>query len=704
MFRNRYAILLGISEYEKFSTLKAVRGDIHGTDNSIGLASLLKSGIPYSSFTVYPYCQPFTAPQAKKIINDHISDISENFNSEDTLLLIYFSGHGVKDPTEDEENAFLLATTETDPEKPSTGLSVPWLLRSLSNTKVSVAVVLDCCYSGQATLAVKQLGSKQNYAIFCSSSNNERSSSTLDQEQGEFTRLFIDVLCGKEPLAMSCREVTSHSLHTFFKHHASIDGQVPHSVVGKNDFLLIRPHSTLISRGQLGLYQGGEFPQAYTDVFNEYLTGILNEFKDHDDIINDELFVYSESLCFCAKGTPLEKDPDVPAFNDTLASLKNWLTNPDPLLMLLGDTGTGKTHTLKRFWHDIASDHMAGKNNSIPIYIDLRLYAGVRLRHAEVSQADISSQSTAIIENNIQRHFRAVLHDNLQNREGLSIPWHDFVSLVKQGKILLIFDGLDEIDCEGTATSLAEHLSLFKQFISSDSKMIISCRKQYIRSDRELIEGLSTLSPFCPNFPILEIKPFDYERIQRFVKARLPEDVQKAFSRLRQPDKDVLGLLELCSRPFLLDSVCQHLQEVGIVDQLSPDAVFSLYLKTWLGRDSWRFMRFYHDFSDVLKIETRIEQEDKANVQDNNKILNEEDIWSAQADTVVTGFVEHLAAYLWTHHQDSIQASKLPTLLRAELPDVPDILIAFCDYAIRTCTFLTRTRDDYYSFLHPSVL
>lgn len=64
----------------------------------------------------------------------------------DDLVLLYFSGHGVKDLY----GTFYLALTETDPENPDPGsIDEYWLRRVLENCRSErQVVILDACYSG----------------------------------------------------------------------------------------------------------------------------------------------------------------------------------------------------------------------------------------------------------------------------------------------------------------------------------------------------------------------------------------------------------------------------------------------------------------------------------------------------------------------------------------------------------------------------
>lgn len=67
--------------------------------------------------------------------------------------LFYFSGHGIPD-TEGFDKGYL-ATSDTDPRNPRSGISLRWLQWLLSESPVKQQIVwLDCCHSGSLIVNV----------------------------------------------------------------------------------------------------------------------------------------------------------------------------------------------------------------------------------------------------------------------------------------------------------------------------------------------------------------------------------------------------------------------------------------------------------------------------------------------------------------------------------------------------------------------
>ena len=71
---------------------------------------------------------------------------------------------------------------------------------------------------------------------------------------------------------------------------------------------------------------------------------------------------------------------------------------------------------------------------------------------------------------------------------------------------------------------------------------------------------------------------------------------------------------------------------------------------------------------------------------------------------IISQFIEFLATYLWKCGRREIKAAEIPSIIRSYLPSVPEVFVDFFDYAIRTCSLLTRPQDDMYEFIDSSIL
>ena len=167
------------------------------------------------------------------------------------------------------------------------------------------------------------------------------------------------------------------------------------------------------------------------------------------------------------------------------------------------------------------------------------------------------------------------------------------------------------------------------------------------------------------------------------------------WHKLRQTDTH--GLLELCRLPFLLSELLPNFEVVIEDERIRPSKLFHRYLETWLKRDDWRFRRFLGDFQDAVERD-RVRLGELAAPQPPRADLAR---WQHR---VITGFIEIVATHLWVTDTTSIPAQYIRTIIRSQLPSAPGVFVSFFDYAIRTCSFFTRTLDNIYEFIGRAVL
>src|ERR1051325_6054592 len=693
MFTKRIALLFAIEEYDNYGPLPCVRHDVEGNADVPGLKAILTQGLGKHAFEVEVVCGRRDFDQVSSSLTAVLNKLrGSKDDNEQTLLFLYFSGHGVMNSTEPEEDQFLIATSDTEAEKPTRGVRFSSLLKHLLGLRMAVVCCIDCCRGGTAVLGTQfytRTREKNNLAIFASCAPTEESYVAEANGQSRFTRFLIDALRGIEVSASHLREVTTESfadaLKTCFKHY----GQTPMAWVGKTPILLSRPGTPISVTQRISSDQ-------ISSIFKTYVEGELQGCLDYPHLTSDEFHVRSACNGFVLEGSPRAKTPAEPFQETALDRLGTWLHEVDStLLLLMGDTGTGKSTVLRRFWHDQARAWLSGDSVRIPIIFDLRIFSGVRLLAPGEGEASDEVAPALFTENHGMRRFRAVFTDAIQNREGLPIFWHDFEMLCREGRLLLLLDGLDEMDTEGIRGAASQNLSFLMQFFGPAAKIIVTCRSHYLRNDRELIAVLSKSVPAHVAVPQLELMAFSETQVTGYMRSRLPPAKLEKWHRLRQ--NDTLGLTDLCRRPFLLVEIVDHFEEIVEEDRIRPSRLFYCYLRTWLKRDDWRFQRFLTDSEDAI-------HRDRARLDESTARDAQRSDLKKWEHRVLAGFVEILAAHLWTLNSLSITSSKIPPVIRAHLPSAPDVFINFFDYAIRTCSFLTRTGDDEYRFLDDSIL
>ena len=697
---HRVAILIGIDEYENLTPLPCVNGDILGCEQHTGLKETLESRLGDRSFKIEALLGKYKLKEVESFISNQINMLqSEDKDSEESLVFIYLSGHGVHNPRVAEEDSFIFATYETESESPSIGLRLSDLMKQCAKLKSTVIVCIDACYGGLVTYTKKLCKNKDNLAILLSSASDTKSYLSVDSKQSIFTRMLIRALCGKETGAIVNREITIQSLSKFLVSHPMIIGQRPICEPRKTNVLFSRSTDDVQAESPIN-------DEQVDKELHKYAIGHLNVFKDRKEITSRE---FVRSFCKKFKIIKGKQEREFPSLDndwETINCLSEWANNKDPLLFLLGDTGTGKTFVLQRLWWEQAELYVSGKSNKVPIYIDLRAFKGIRLRESQRFQPAHNSLINYEVSSEVQKRFRAVIIDILQNKEGLPLVWAEFERLVAEGKIILILDGLDEMGNDGFPDSIKTQLSLLLQWITQKAKIIISCRHHYLRSDSELENALFSINSNFLSYSLLEMEPFSSDQIDYYLDNHLNSSQKVAWYEAKQVDIHGAKLTELCSRPFLLDGLTSHFDEILEDGKFHADRLFSLYHIYWLLRDNWRFKTFIADYHDALLRSDSFSKQ----VSESKEI-----IWGlghkvrelcndfGKEEVVITQFIEVLAIDLWSKQRSSIPADKIPVLIRAYFPHVPEVFVSFFDYAIRTCSFMTRKKNNEYSFIHPTI-
>ena len=588
-----------------------------------------------------------------------------------------------------QENKFVLATKETRSNGSGDSLKFSWLVQVCEGLKASTILVVDCCYGGCAIDSLCYTTKEKNISIFASSAADELSFLAKTQNQSEsqsaFTRLFMCALQGREQEALDKRELTIKSLANFLQNSDRLGNQRPQCQVAGDDVLLARPRIPLQWHEEID-------KQRFRNLFKEYIEGKQRLYLDEPELVGKGFFLEVAACASAIGGNPAKKTSEKPDKTDNAFEyLSKWAKDSDrPLGILLGDTGTGKTYTLKRLWYDHADRWLKEEVSRPPLLFDLRLFAGSRLRGAEIEPlGDLGSSN----EDHEQRRFRAIFTDAIQNREGLPLFWSSISRLIRDGKILLILDGLDEMGIEGDQNAPAHHMQLISTFLTPESKILVSCRTHYLRDNFQLLQLFENLRFRPSNIPVLELKPLAESQIEQYIESKFGKGFVERWDNIKK--NDTLKLSDLCKRPFLLAALARKFDDVISGNSFKASELFFLYLRTWLDRDFWRFSRFLEDFSEEIGREKGQFEEDIT-----------KDEWSDLEDSkerILSRFIEVLATHLWEKEEEALNAEEIPSLIRAAFPRVPGIFVNFFDYAIRTCSFLTRNNCGKYQFIEPSL-
>ena len=127
MSQLRYAIIVGLSQYEHLGDLGYVAGDVQLMQGLLS-RGLGKLAVPTDSLSTLAGRR--SATEAKLWIEDRLKSLRQT-DSSTGVLLLYCSGHGVTDPTAAPSLQFAVGTNDTRNEQDATGIGFSWLLPKL---------------------------------------------------------------------------------------------------------------------------------------------------------------------------------------------------------------------------------------------------------------------------------------------------------------------------------------------------------------------------------------------------------------------------------------------------------------------------------------------------------------------------------------------------------------------------------------------
>jgi predicted NACHT family NTPase len=203
-------------------------------------------------------------------------------------------------------------------------------------------------------------------------------------------------------------------------------------------------------------------------------------------------------------------------------------------LMVLGKPGAGKTTFLKY----LAMQCIEGsfQADRIPVFITLKSFA------EDENQPDLLT---------CLERLMVGAHAKTNHLSLLKFDKESFQSIIQQGKLLILLDGLDEVREEDTNRVLRQIRDFSEQFYGNH--FVITCRiaaKEY------------TFEKFIE----VEVADFDDEQICTFVgnwfRCREPENAEKLTQKLIKKLEKHEPIKELATNPLLLTLLCLEFEEL----------------------------------------------------------------------------------------------------------------------------------------------
>jgi hypothetical protein len=299
-------------------------------------------------------------------------------------------------------------------------------------------------------------------------------------------------------------------------------------------------------------------PDFIRDIFGSYFDS-LTRLVEESELPNYYVDLSAVKPVFDEKGNKIDED-EYQVIDDYIEA---WLQERSKShLSILGDFGSGKTWFCRHFAHKQLQRYLADPlHERLPILITLRDY---------VKEVDVSS-----------------LIRKLLDEQGIRLGkgFETFEALNRRGKLLLIFDGFDEMAVKVDYQIVVDYFWELARLVVPGSKALLTCRTGYFRYATEAEKvmygeelGREMIEVQPPKFEVIYLKPFTDEQITEVISRR--RDPEAATTIMANPN-----LKELAKQPVLIEMLIQALPELQPDVPINLSGVYRLALNSWLERD-----------------------------------------------------------------------------------------------------------------------
>ncbi|WP_013325407.1 NACHT domain-containing protein [Gloeothece verrucosa] len=237
--------------------------------------------------------------------------------------------------------------------------------------------------------------------------------------------------------------------------------------------------------------------------------------------------------------------------------IDKWLDDPaKEHISILGEFGTGKTWFVLHYAWESLKKYKEAKEKGVkrprlPLVIPLRDYAKA-----------VSVES--------------LFSDFFFRKHELKLPGYSaFEQLNRMGKLLLLFDGFDEMAARIDRQQMINNFWELAKVVVPGSKAILTCRTEHFpeaqegRSllNAELKASTANLTGEPPQFEVLELEKLTDEQIKKIISKKAnPGTLEKVINNPQ--------LLDLARRPIMIDLIVEALPEIEAGKPLDMSRIY----------------------------------------------------------------------------------------------------------------------------------
>jgi hypothetical protein len=249
--------------------------------------------------------------------------------------------------------------------------------------------------------------------------------------------------------------------------------------------------------------------------------------------------------------------------------LDRWLEDPSKEhVSILGEFGTGKTWLALHYaWRAMnkyrSAKRRGGARPRVPLYIPLRDYAAAGGK------------------------VEAFISEFFFSRHQTRLPWYAaFDQLNRMGKLLLVFDGFDEMAARINRQEMIDQFWQLARLVVPGSKALLTCRTEHFpdaKEGRALLRGelkasTESLTGEPPQFEALELERLNKSQIKQILTSRAKPVVVRQV--MANPE-----LLELAERPIMTRLILEALPDIRPGQRIDMSRVYLYAVRRQMERD-----------------------------------------------------------------------------------------------------------------------